>query len=350
MTKNPEDKARLIGGLILFLLGSWILHSFFPLLAWVVILAITTWPLYQMLLVRMKEQHGKMTFSALLMTLLIATIIITPLGYGLSRFSQDAQALGQVLNQAQNTGIPAPVWLETVPAVGGWLKESWLNALGSPDAAKESLHWLGTGSAIGYTKNFAGELLHHIFTFLIILLVLPFVYQHGDSLSKQILASCKKLFGEVGSRYASHAASAVRATVNGMLLIGIAKGLLLGFAYAAAGLSHPALLGALTGTFALIPFAAKIIFGGCSLVLIAQGHIAEAIGLFTYGMVFTLIADNYVRPWLIGNAVKLPFIWTLLGIFGGMEAIGLLGLFLGPTILAVLMSIWRDWIRDIDKV
>jgi predicted PurR-regulated permease PerM len=349
MTTNPEDRARLIGGLLVFLLGSWVLHSFFPLLAWVVILGITTWPVYQLLLVYSKEQHGKMTWSAILLTLLIATIIVTPLGYGLSRFSQDAQALGQVLNQAQNSGILPPAWLQTAPIIGSWLKESWLNALGSPEAAKESLRWLGTGSAISYTKTFAGELLHHIFTFLIIILVLPFVYQHGDSLSKQILASCKKLFGEVGSRYASHAAASVRATVNGMMLIGIAKGLLLGFAYALAGLSHPALLGALTGTFAMIPFAAKIIFGGCSLVLIAQGHIAEAIGLFTYGMVFTLIADNYVRPALIGNAVKLPFIWTLLSIFGGMEAFGLLGLFLGPTILAVLMSIWRDWIRDMDK-
>ena len=72
-------------------------------------------------------------------------------------------------------------------------------------------------------------------------------------------------------------------------------------------------------------------------------------GLFAYGMILTLIADNYVRPVLIGGAVKLPFIWTLLGIFGGMETFGLLGLFLGPTLMAVLMSIWRDWIADMDK-
>ena len=62
-------------------------------------------------------------------------------------------------------------------------------------------------------------------------------------------------------------------------------------------------------------------------------------------MILTLVADNYVRPLLIGGAVKLPFIWTLLGIFGGMENFGLLGLFLGP----VLMSIWRDWIEDMNK-
>ena len=75
----------------------------------------------------------------------------------------------------------------------------------------------------------------------------------------------------------------------------------------------------------------------------------EGGGLFAYGMIFTLIADNYVRPALIGGAVRLPFIWTLLGIFGGMETFGLLGLFLGPTLMAVLMSIWRDWIEDLNN-
>jgi predicted PurR-regulated permease PerM len=184
---------------------------------------------------------------------------------------------------------------------------------------------------------------------MIILLALFFVYQHGDNLGRQVLASSRKLFGEKGFRYTSHATAAVRATVNGMMLIGLGKGLLLGVAYAFAGLSNPAILGALTGVFAMIPFAAKLIFGACSLVLVAQGHLVEGGGLFVYGMVFTLIADNYVRPALIGGAVKLPFIWTLLGIFGGMETFGLLGLFLGPTLLAVLMSIWRDWIEDINK-
>jgi predicted PurR-regulated permease PerM len=72
-------------------------------------------------------------------------------------------------------------------------------------------------------------------------------------------------------------------------------------------------------------------------------------GLFAYGMILTLVADNYVRPALIGGAVKLPFIWTLLGIFGGMENFGLQGLFLGPTQMAVLMSIWRDWIEGLSK-
>lgn len=348
MSNNLQVRARFIGGLFLLLLGGWVLHSFLALLVWAVVLAVSTWPVYQRLLAS-NELHGKMTWVAFGLTLLLGVIVLAPVGYGLSRLLQEAQALGRLLTDAQSVGIPPPPWLQNLPIIGDWSKAYWMTVLGSSEAANESLHWLGTGGAVTYTKDFAGQLLHRFFGFLTILLVLLFVYQHGDSLGRQVLTSSRKLFGEKGFRYTVHATTAVRATVNGMMLIGVAKGLLLGAAYAFVGLSNPAILGALTGVFAMIPFAAKLIFGACSLVLVAQGHIAEGGGLFVYGMILTLIADNYVRPALIGGAVKLPFIWTLLGIFGGMETFGLLGLFLGPTLMAVLMSIWRDWIDDMSK-
>ena len=343
-----EVKARLIGGFILLLLGSWVLHSFLALLAWAVVLAITTWPVYQRLLAS-NEVHGKVTWGALLLTLLIGALILVPLGYGLSRLLDEAQSLGQILTKAQHVGLPPPVWLETIPMVGNWAKDAWMNALGNPVVANESLHWLGTGGAITYTKDFASQLLHRFFGFLLTLLVLFFVYQHGTGLSQYVLLTNRKLFGETGVRYAIHATAAVRATVNGLVLVGLGEGLLLGVGYAFAGLSHPAMLGALTGVFAMIPFAAKLIFGACALVLVAEGHMAAGSSLFVFGVVVILLADNYVRPRLIGGAVKLPFIWTLLGIFGGLENFGLLGLFLGPTLMAVLISIWRDWVADMNK-
>jgi predicted PurR-regulated permease PerM len=348
MPNNLQVRARFVGGLILLLLGGWILHSFLALLAWAVVLAISTWPVYQRLLAS-NDLHGKITWVALWLTLLIGAIILAPLAYGLGRLLQETQSFGQLLTDAQNVGIPPPAWLETLPILGHWAKEFWMKMLGSSEAANESLHWLGTGSAVTYTKDLASQLLHRFFSFLIILLVLLFVYQHGDSLGRQVLASSRKLFGESGIRYALHATAAVRATVNGMMLIGLGKGLIMGVGYAVTGLSNPAILGALTGIFAMIPFAAKLIFGVCSLVLIAQGHLSEGGGLFLYGMFFSLIADNYVRPALIGGAVRLPFLWTLLGIFGGVENFGLLGLFLGPTLMAVLMSIWRDWIEEMNQ-
>jgi len=348
MPNNIEVKGRLIGALLLLALGGWVLHSYLALFAWAVVLAIATWPVYQRLLDRI-EVKGKAIWVALTLTLLIGTIILAPLGYGLSRVLDETESMGQILTEAQHAGLPAPDWLEPLPLIGSWGKENWMKTLGTAEAANESLHWLGTGTAINYTKAFASQLVQRFLGFLMILVLLFFVYRHGELIGKQVLATSRKLFGETGIRYAIHAMAAVGATVNGLVLVGLGEGLLLGVGYAFAGLSHPALLGALTGVFAMIPFAAKLIFGSCALVLVAGGHSAAGTTLFIFGVVVILLADNYVRPALIGGAVKLPFIWTLLGIFGGLENFGLLGLFLGPTLMAVLISIWRDWVDDMSK-
>jgi len=348
MPSTTEIRARLIAIFILLALGAWVLRGFMPLLAWAVVVAISTWPVYNRLLVS-KKLHGKVTWAAVALTLIIGALILWPAFYGLLRLIHDAQTFAQFLTDAQKVGVPPPDWLATVPMLGEWARQQWIEALGSPEAASKALHWLRTTGAMAYTKEFAGQLFHRFFNFLFFLLILLFVYQHGDGLAKQVQASSRRIFGEVGVSYTLHATGAIRGTVNGMMLVGVAKGLLMGAGYAVVGLSHPAILGALTGIFALIPFAAKLIFGACSLVLLAENQIPEALGLFAYGMVLTFITDNYIRPILIGGAVRLHFMWTLLGIFGGMEAMGLLGLFLGPTILAILMSIWRDWLRDMDK-
>jgi predicted PurR-regulated permease PerM len=341
-----ESRARLIGGGCLLLLGAWVLHSFLGLLLWAVVLAITTWPIYQRLL-DAHRFHGNATWIALVLTLLIGAIILVPLGYGLGQLIEEAQSLGEIVTHIKTTGIPAPPWLQTLPVAGEWASGYWTKSIGSPEAAEETLHWLGSGGALTYTKNFASQLVHRLLAFLLTLVVLFFVYQHGEQIGKQALATSQRLFGETGSRYASHAAAAIRATVNGLLLVGLGEGLLLGVGYAFVGFTHPAILGALTGVLAMIPFAAKIIVLSCVLILMAEGSMAACIGLAVFGVVVILLADNYVRPLLIGGSVRLPFIWTLLGIFGGLENFGLLGLFLGPTLMAVLMSIWRDWVEDI---
>ena len=345
MTIQPEVRARLLGGFLLLALGAWILHTFLGFLFWAVVLALTTWPVYRRLsdLLASRNRHA---WAAVILTLLIGIIILVPLAYGLTKIIAELQSLAKLLMAAQNAGLPPPDWMPGIPMVGAWLTELWDSSLGSPEAAKETLHWLQTGTAMAHTKDLASQILHRAFGLFITLLALFFLYREGELLGQQVLWGSRKLFGESGVRYAEHAAAAVRATVNGLVLLGLVEGLLLGVGYAVSGLSHPAMLGAVTGVFAMIPFAAKLVLAICSLVLAASGQVAAGIGLFVYGIVLILVAENYVRPMLIGSSIKLPFLWTLLGIFGGLENFGLLGLFLGPTVMAVAISIWRDSLED----
>jgi predicted PurR-regulated permease PerM len=98
----------------------------------------------------------------------------------------------------------------------------------------------------------------------------------------------------------------------------------------------------------MIPFGAALMFGIAALMLIGQGAVGWAVAVFAIGMVVVGIADHFVRPYLIGGSTRLPFLWVLIGILGGVETLGLLGLFVGPATMAVLIMLWRDYVAGAD--
>ncbi|MEW6039556.1 MAG: AI-2E family transporter [Pseudomonadota bacterium] len=328
--------------LLLLVAGLWVLHSFILPIAWAAVLAFAVWPLYEHLY-RRTPCGIRGGWLPLGMTLLMMVLLMIPATFGVVVLGHEVQMLHHLLVKVQSSGIGAPEWLIQLPWVGGWVQETWSETFGNPETIKNALNALGMGAVFTYTRDLAAQVLHHFMSGFITLLALFFIFRDGHGLGRQILDRSISLFGAAGARYARHAVTAVRGTVNGMLLVGIGKGVILGLGYWAVGLSQPVLLGTLTAVVALVPFAAKLVFGAASIYLIVQGHAAAGIILAVYGFIITLIADNYVRPALIGGAANIPFLPTLLGIFGGVEAMGFVGLFIGPTVMAILISLWRDW-------
>jgi predicted PurR-regulated permease PerM len=137
--------------------------------------------------------------------------------------------------------------------------------------------------------------------------------------------------------------TAIRATVDGVVLVAVAEGAIMAVVYTLAGVPHPILFGVVTGIFAMIPFAAPVAFGAVALLLVSDGHVVPAIVVAGIGLLVLFIADHFVRPVIIGEGARLPFLWVLLGILGGVESFGLVGIFLGPALMAALISIWRNW-------
>src|SRR5262249_58170282 len=174
------------------------------------------------------------------------------------------------------------------------------------------------------------------------LLMVFFVLCESDSLLQQVRTVGHRLLGPSAQRFLEVAAAAVRGTVDGLLLVGLGEAVLLGVAYQLTGVPHPALLGLLTGIFSVVPFASPLVFIGAGLWLLAQSAIVPAIILVAFGSIVVFVADHFVRPVLIGGSTRMPFVWVLLGILGGVETFGLLGLLLGPALLAVLVPLWRQ--------
>jgi predicted PurR-regulated permease PerM len=152
-----------------------------------------------------------------------------------------------------------------------------------------------------------------------------------------------RAFGPGGERVGRQIIASIHGTVDGLVLVGLGEGVVLGVVYALAGVPHPTVFGAVTAVAAMVPFAAGVAVGLAALLLAANGSVAAALVVLAAGLVVTFTADHFIRPVLIGGQTKLPFIWVLLGILGGVEVWGLLGLFLGPAIMAALILLWREW-------
>lgn len=336
-----QRNARFIAAAGLVLLGGWIMHGFLAALAWAVVIAIATWPLYQRFLQEFPASRRE-TWGCILFTSLIGVVLLVPLTYAVMQAGHEARILLKVLNEAQQGGLPPPEWLGRLPLAGEWAISWWDRNLANAGASAELFLQANSGFALEWAKFFGRQIVHRLAILGLTLVTLYFLYRDGAKLGQELVDIVRRAIGESGERYVAHMVSAVRATVNGLVLVGLAEGVLLGIGYALAGLEHAALLGALTGLLAMIPFTAPLIFGGASLVLLAQGNPVAAALLFSFGALVLFVADHFVRPALISGGARLPFLWVLLGILGGLETLGLLGLFIGPAIMAALISVWRD--------
>jgi predicted PurR-regulated permease PerM len=334
--------ARVVLAIALVGLGAWILHRFLAALAWAGVLAIALWPLYRR--VARALPAGKTRILApLVATLSVGLIFTVPFIYVAIEGARELHIVVQFLGEAQHNGIPAPEWVPQLPVVGRSLDEWWRTNLSDPNAAQELLGRLNPRSLASSARLYGAEIVHRLIIFGFTLLTLFFLLRDGALFSRQLIRISDRLLGPDGERVGRHVVQAVLATVNGLVLVGLGEGALIGIAYIIAGLPHPVSVAALTGVLAVIPFGAPLAFGAAALYLAATGNTIAGAAVFCFGLVVVFVADHAVRPVIIGGAARLPFLWVLLGILGGLETFGIIGLFLGPAIMAAVISLWRDW-------
>ena len=334
-----QDKLRVYLSIILLASAAWLTHGFIPALIWAVVIGIATWPLR--LLVEVKTRLGD-TGVAAVMTSIVAALFFFPIGYALFHAATEAGTVAHWILAVQKSGIAVPAWLPGIPRVGGPAAGWWREYLSDPAALSTLIGQSDNAMLSDFARRFGAQIAHRLVTLVFTIVVIFFLYRDGKELSRKTLGLLNKLTGESGDRYGLQAAVAIRATVSGLVLVGLAEGLLIGISYVLAGAPHPALLSLATGVLAMIPFAAPIIFGTVSVILLVQGSTVAGISVFTFGMLVLFIGDHFVRPKIIGDAVKLPFLWVLFGILGGVEVFGLIGLFVGPALMALVMTMWRD--------
>ncbi len=339
---RAQQAAKAALALALTALGVWTLHRYLPALIWAAILAIAVWPLYQRAVRRWPPGKHNILLPSVF-TLALALIFIMPLVLVGVQAGKEVHGLYDNLAQARSEGIPPPAWLNHLPAGGQAATRWWQENLASPDSANALLQKARRSEFVSNSPALGAEIAHRAVLFGFMLLTLFFLFKDGDRFGDQLQRASARAFGPAGERVGRQMIASVHGTVDGLVLVGLGEGLILGIVYVFAGVPHPTLFGLFTAFAAMVPFGAALVFGIAALILLIQGSVAWAIAVGVIGMVVTFIADHFIRPTLIGSATRLPFLWVLLGILGGVETWGLLGLFLGPAIMAALMLLWREW-------
>ena len=334
--------ARLVLSLALLGVGLYILQNYLRALVWALVLAIALWPLFQRTAARVPAKLRKEVLPAFFSLLVLLVFLIPLIGLGIEA-AREAHTMLDYGKQAEQNGIPVPEAVGKLPPklaepVGKW----WTDNLSHSGFAKEWMEKIDTSSNRELGRNVGKEAIHGIVLFGFALLALFFLFSEGEAVSRQCLEASHRIFGPRGEKIGRQMVASIHGTVNGLVLVGLGEGVLLGVVYFFTGVPHAILFGAVSAVAAMIPFAAGIAIVIAALVLLAAGKTAMAVVVVVAGFLITFLADHFVRPKLIGGATKLPFLWVLLGILGGVETFGLLGLFVGPAVMAALILMWRE--------
>lgn len=327
---------------VLLGLGLFILSGFLRALVWAVVLAVALWPLFARAKRRFPPGRHNLLWPAVF-TGLVALLLLLPIALLAVEALREAHDLLAYAREVERTGIPVPDFVAHLPYGSAAVTEWWDTHLAHAGLAHEVTERLNTASNRDLTRTVGKGLVHRVVLFGFCLLTLFFLFREGQTVIAQSLRASERLFGPRGERVARQMAASVHGTVDGLVLVGLGEGVLLGIVYAFAGVPHPVLFGAFTAVAAMIPFGAPLAFGLAAVLLLAGGALVPALIVAAAGLVVTFVADHFVRPALIGGTTRLPFLWVLLGILGGVETFGLLGLFVGPAVMAALILLWRDF-------
>jgi predicted PurR-regulated permease PerM len=334
--------------LLLFILAAGVyffIGFLVPVLA-ALIICFASWPLYQRLQVRC---GGSTTVAASIAVIAMILCILIPLAVAFTFALEEIGTAVNWITHANQEGAPVPEWVAALPLAGSWLAEQWTVYLGEPQQLGVIVSLVSGEQITGISRwvlnlgwNTAGLLL----TLLFMLITLFFLYKDGQALSGELDNVGERVLPERWKRYSRVVPATVTSTVMGMTVIAIGEGVVLGVAYWIAGVPSPVAFGVLTGFMALVPGGAPLTFTLISIYLVGTGDITSGLGLLAWGTVELFIVDKTLRPKLVGGPVKLPFLPTFFGLIGGVKTMGIVGLFIGPVLMALLVSIWREWIRE----
>jgi predicted PurR-regulated permease PerM len=345
MSNQRPDLGRItlsvlfIGGLIAT--SVWILAPFLPAFIWATMIVVATWPIMR----RLEGVFGgRRAPATAVMTLGLLAVLIVPLGVALQAILGHTDQFAALVARLPSAQLPAaPEWVGKVPLVGHHAEAAW-NQLASGRMAdlmvKAEPYFRSVGTWIAKQ---AGGFALVLLQFVVIVALSAVLYAGGESWARWVRRFGQRLSGEQGDRMVLLAGQAIRSVALGVLVTALVQSLLGGIGLAIAGVPF-------AGVLTAIMFALCIAQVGPLLVLLgatAWAYFNLGAGWAIFMMVLSLVVglmDNFLRPMLIRRGADLPMLLIFSGVVGGLVAFGIVGIFIGPVVLAVAYTLLDNWV------
>jgi len=343
------DLARITLGVLALLVMAaasvWVMLPFVAAVVWASTIVIATWPILIAVQARLGGRRGP---AVAVMVVALLALLVVPAWLGISAVADSADRIGQFVRSIATEGLPtAPAWLKGVPVVGARLSAKWGEMAGNPEALAAQLQPYARQAA-SWVAAKVGGLGTTVVQFALTVLVSGVLYASGEKAARGVLRFLRRLADDRGEAVGQLAGKAVRAVALGIVVTALAQTLIAGAGLALAGVPHAGLLTAVVFVLCIAQLGPILVVAPATIWLYTSGSAGRGTVLLVFSLV-AVILDNVLRPVLIKKGADLPLLLIMSGVIGGVLAFGVVGLFIGPVLLAVTWTLLASWIADLDR-
>jgi len=348
-SQRPLDLPRItmaVVALAVLILGTaWVMRPFLLALVWAAMIAVSTWPI---LLWVQRRFGGRRGPAVAVMVVVLLLFLVVPIYLAISTIVENSDRVADLVKGGMDRPLPElPGWLKALPLVGSSLEAKWLDlsarepgALSAQLApyAREAFHWL-----VDQAGSFGGTIVQ----FLLTVIISAILFSTGEAAATGVRRFFLRLAGAKGEGAVELAGKAVRAVALGVVVTALVQTTLAGIGLAVAGIPHAGLLTAIVLILCIAQVGPLLVMAGAVIWLFSTGSTGWGIALLVWSVGVVSI-DNILRPILIKKGADLPLLLIFAGVIGGLVGFGVVGLFIGPAVLAVAYTLITSWVADLD--
>lgn len=327
---------------LLFISG-WVLLPFMAAGVWAAMIVVATWP---MLIALQRFLGGSRALAALVMTLAIVLLLITPLWLSITAVIDHSDAVSVWVRELVAQGVPhAPQWVSSLPVVGNRIAATWndLAAHGTSELFQQYVgpHLADAGQwALSHVGGLGGVLV----SFFLMAAIAAVMYVQGEAGAELLRRIGERLGGPGGRAAVTLTGQAIRSVALGVFVTALVQSLLGTLALTIVGIPYAGFLGAVMLLMCIAQIGPSLVLVPAVIWMFWQGDSLGWSIFLAVTSVVVILLDNVLRPWLIRRGADLPLLLVLLGVIGGLLTFGLIGIFVGPVVLAVTYTLMMAWL------